>query len=86
MVGMASVVTKDVPPFLKVLGSPLRLMGVNSVGLQRTGFTEEVIRDIVASYENSELPELSDKEGQSFIEAFRRRRATSTRQMIALHR
>jgi acyl-ACP--UDP-N-acetylglucosamine O-acyltransferase len=38
-VGGSSAVRKDVPPFVKAAGDPLRLFGLNSVGLQRRGFT-----------------------------------------------
>jgi UDP-N-acetylglucosamine acyltransferase len=34
-------VRKDVPPFVKAAGDPLRLFGLNSVGLQRRGFTDD---------------------------------------------
>jgi UDP-N-acetylglucosamine acyltransferase len=39
MVGFASAVTQDVPPFMLVDGNPLAVRGVNSVGLQRRGFS-----------------------------------------------
>lgn len=39
-VGGSSAVRKDVPPFVKAAGDPLRLYGLNTVGLQRRGFTE----------------------------------------------
>jgi UDP-N-acetylglucosamine acyltransferase len=37
-VGGASAVRKDVPPYVKASGSPLKLYGLNAVGLQRRGF------------------------------------------------
>jgi UDP-N-acetylglucosamine acyltransferase len=40
-VGGSSAVRKDVPPFVKAAGDPLRLFGLNTVGLQRRGFTDE---------------------------------------------
>lgn len=40
-IGGSSAVRKDVPPFVKAAGDPLRLFGLNSVGLQRRGFTDE---------------------------------------------
>ncbi|MEX0892352.1 MAG: acyl-ACP--UDP-N-acetylglucosamine O-acyltransferase [Gemmatimonadota bacterium] len=40
MVGGASAVRKDVPPYQKAAGNPLDLYGLNSVGLQRRGFSE----------------------------------------------
>jgi UDP-N-acetylglucosamine acyltransferase len=39
-VGGSSAVRKDVPPFVKAAGDPLRLFGLNSIGLQRRGFTD----------------------------------------------
>jgi UDP-N-acetylglucosamine acyltransferase len=41
IVGGASAVRKDVPPFVKASGNPIRLYGLNSVGLQRRGFADE---------------------------------------------
>jgi UDP-N-acetylglucosamine acyltransferase len=40
-VGGGSRVEQDVPPFLKVAGSPARVYGVNSIGLERRGFSAE---------------------------------------------
>jgi UDP-N-acetylglucosamine acyltransferase len=41
MVGFASAVSQDVPPFMLVDGNPLAVRGVNSVGLRRRDFTSE---------------------------------------------
>lgn len=38
IVGGGSRVPKDVPPFVRAAGNPLRLAGLNSVGLERRGF------------------------------------------------
>lgn len=46
MVGMSSVVTRDLPPFVKAFGNPCRVRGVNSVGLQRAGFGAETIAEL----------------------------------------
>lgn len=40
-VGGGSRVDRDVPPFVKAAGSPLRVYGVNSVGLERRGLSAE---------------------------------------------
>ena len=37
MVGMGTPVTRDVPPFAKLYGTPPRITGVNSVGMERSG-------------------------------------------------
>ena len=49
-VGGCSRVAKDVPPFLKAVGNPVRLYGLNSVGLQRSGFDPEVVRELKQAY------------------------------------
>jgi UDP-N-acetylglucosamine acyltransferase len=41
-VGGGSRVNQDVPPYVKAVGNPLHLYGLNSVGLQRAGFSAEV--------------------------------------------
>ncbi len=43
MVGFASHVGKDVPPFMVVDGNPLAVRGVNLVGLRRRGFSDQRI-------------------------------------------
>ena len=48
--GGCSRVAKDVPPFLKAVGNPVKLYGLNSVGLQRSGFDEAVIRELKRAY------------------------------------
>jgi UDP-N-acetylglucosamine acyltransferase len=49
-VGGCSRVQKDVPPFLKAVGNPIKLYGLNSVGLQRSGFDESVVRELKRAY------------------------------------
>lgn len=49
-VGGCSRVAKDVPPFLKAVGNPVKLYGLNSIGLQRSGFDEGVIRELKRAY------------------------------------
>lgn len=41
MVGFASAVSQDVPPFMLVDGNPLAVRGLNVVGLRRRGFSAE---------------------------------------------
>jgi len=41
MVGFASAVTQDVPPFMLVDGNPLTVRGFNGEGLRRRGFSAE---------------------------------------------
>lgn len=45
-----TVIRKDVPPFVKAAREPLSYMGVNIVGLQRSGFSKEDIAEISTIY------------------------------------
>jgi UDP-N-acetylglucosamine acyltransferase len=49
-IGGCSRVSKDIPPFLKAVGNPIKLYGLNSVGLQRNGFSDEVVRELKRAY------------------------------------
>ena len=49
-VGGASGVKKDVPPYTRGEGMPYKVAGINSVGLQRKGFSEEAIVNIRKIY------------------------------------
>jgi len=49
-IGGASRVPKDIPPFLKAVGNPVKLYGLNSVGLQRAGFDAAVRRELKRAY------------------------------------
>jgi UDP-N-acetylglucosamine acyltransferase len=49
-IGGMSRVQKDVPPFVKAVGSPIKLYGLNTIGLQRRGFSEEVIAELKKAY------------------------------------
>lgn len=50
MTAAGTIIRKDVPPFTKAGRSPLSYEGINSVGLRRRGFSEEVIREIQEIY------------------------------------
>lgn len=49
-IGGCSRVSKDIPPFLKAVGNPIKLYGLNTIGLQRNGFSEEVVRELKRAY------------------------------------
>ena len=49
-VGGASRTSQDVPPYTKVAGSPMKLYGLNSVGLDRRGFSLEVRQALKKAY------------------------------------
>jgi UDP-N-acetylglucosamine acyltransferase len=50
IVSGASAVRKDVPPYVKAAGNPMHLFGLNSVGLQRRGFSDPLRRTIKRLY------------------------------------
>lgn len=50
MVGGASAVVKDVPPYTIAQGNHAKLFGLNLVGLKRRGFSEQTIRAIKDAY------------------------------------
>lgn len=49
-VGGCSRVPKDVPPYVKAVGNPIKLYGLNSVGLQRSGFPETTLLELKRAY------------------------------------
>lgn len=49
-IGGASRISQDVAPFCRVAGSPPKLYGLNSVGLERRGFTPEVRAALKSAY------------------------------------
>ena len=58
MVSGGSLARKDIPPFIKVGREPLSFAGVNSIGLNRKGFSENKVEEIQNIYRlifNSEL-------------------------------
>lgn len=44
-------VVQDVPPYVLVGGEPLKFYGLNSVGLRRQGFSQEIRKDIKRAYQ-----------------------------------
>ena len=49
-VGGGAIVTRDVPNYIMVVGSPAEPHSVNAIGLKRRGFSEEQIRNIREAY------------------------------------
>jgi UDP-N-acetylglucosamine acyltransferase len=49
-IGGMSRVSKDIPPFLKAVGNPVKLYGLNTIGLQRGGMDDETIRELKRAY------------------------------------
>jgi UDP-N-acetylglucosamine acyltransferase len=57
-VGGCSRVNQDIPPYVKAVGNPIELYGLNTVGLQRADFPSETIAALKRVYRlifNSEL-------------------------------
>lgn len=58
-VGGGSRVPQDIPPYVRAAGNPPKLYGLNAVGLERRGFSEEVRKALKQAYRNvfmSKLP------------------------------
>lgn len=49
-VGGASLIRKDIPPYVKAAREPITFAGVNSVGLRRRGYSDEQVREIEDIY------------------------------------
>ena len=49
-VGGMSRVAKDIPPYVKAVGNPVKLYGLNSVGLQRSGFSDVTVSELKKAY------------------------------------
>lgn len=49
-IGGASRISKDIPPFVKAVGNPVQLYGLNSIGLQRSGFADTTISELKKAY------------------------------------
>lgn len=50
-IGGCSRVSQDVPPFVRAVGNPMKLFGLNSVGLQRSGFAQVTVRELKKAYQ-----------------------------------
>jgi UDP-N-acetylglucosamine acyltransferase len=49
-IGGCSRVAQDVPPYTRAVGNPIKLYGLNSVGLRRNNFPDEVVRELKRAY------------------------------------
>ncbi len=50
MIGGGFRISKDVPPYVRAGGEPLRFSGLNAVGLKRRGFTRNSIKELKDAY------------------------------------
>lgn len=68
-VGGASRISQDVPPYVCVAGSPPKLYGLNSVGLDRRGLSEDVRMALKSAYRILFLSGLNVTQGLARAEA-----------------
>ncbi len=47
---MGSVISRDIPPYVLVGGQPTKPHGINAVGLERKGFSQDAIRQVKKAY------------------------------------
>ena len=69
MIGGASKLTKDVPPFFLIEGNPARPYGLNSVGLRRAAFTPAERNEIKRFYKILYDPKLNVSQAIELIKA-----------------
>jgi len=50
MVGAQSKIVQDIPPFMLAEGNPAEVRGINSIGLQRRGLSQEAIAEIKKAF------------------------------------
>jgi UDP-N-acetylglucosamine acyltransferase len=50
MIGAQSKIVQDIPPFMLAEGNPAEVRGVNSIGLQRRGISQEAIAEIKKAF------------------------------------
>lgn len=57
-VGGCTRVNQDIPPYVKAVGNPMALFGLNTIGLQRAGYSADVMNGLKRAYRlcfNSDL-------------------------------
>jgi UDP-N-acetylglucosamine acyltransferase len=69
IVGGASAARKDVPPYMKASGNPMSLYGLNSVGLERRGFPEDVRQELRRAYRILFKSQLNVRQGAEKVRA-----------------
>jgi UDP-N-acetylglucosamine acyltransferase len=60
MLGMGSVVTRDIPPFAKAFGSPARVRSANTLGMKRFGIEDSLVELISLLYSGKLAEEIPD--------------------------
>ena len=72
--GMGSAISKDIPPYLMVNGSPAHAHGLNSEGIKRKGFSKETLKALRDAYKivyrSNNTVEVAKKELKPLAEKF----------------
>lgn len=68
-IGGDASINKDVPPYIRAGRLPLSYVGVNSVGLQRRGFSSDTINNILEVYRNIYTRGLNTTQAIEFVES-----------------
>ncbi len=84
MVGMGSIVAKDIPPFVKAFGAPMRVGGLNVVGMERAGVSAAARAEVERWYADGAAPQ--DPAVRALLEAYDGRRAVTHRAELPLPR
>jgi UDP-N-acetylglucosamine acyltransferase len=66
MIGGQSAIVQDIPPYVSAAGNRAQLYGLNTIGLKRKGFTDEMINDLKKAYK------IIFRSGLTLEEAFRK--------------
>ncbi len=68
-VGAGTKINKDVPPYVLAGRDPIVFEGVNRIGLQRRGFSEEQVNEIKDIYDTIYFNGMNVSQAMEFIEA-----------------
>lgn len=69
MIQGGALVNKDIPPYVKAAREPIAYAGVNSIGLRRRNFSNDVIREIQDTYRYLYLSSMNVSDAIERIEA-----------------
>lgn len=64
-IGGCSLIHKDVAPFVTALGNPVAPRGINKVGLERKGFSEAAVRELIKLYKIIFMKGLTVREAET---------------------
>jgi len=67
-IGGCSAVSMDVPPYVRAVGNRVRIVDVNSIGLERKGFSKESITYIKKAYRYLTLSKMNTSQALEAIE------------------